>query len=260
MLPPVRGMKGREPGGPSAERRAALPGRAARVALFVLPFVALVACVLLKLWWRPLYERLCVEDGPIENAQAVLFLASSLLAAGIAYRLRRRHRRALAALYVASAAGLFFVFGEEVDWGQRLLGFASPEFFRRYNDQGEVTLHNLAGMSYVTMVGYVVLGSAGAFGWVLARRVDRLGLEPRLVVPDWYIAPWFLPVAVTYAALPLAQHVGFERLHLAWLRRGAFLGWRDQEPAELMLAAGIALFLLLARSRIRGKNPERRTF
>lgn len=45
-------------------------------------------------------------------------------------------------LYLLAAAGCLFVAGEEISWGQRLLGFATPDFFAGFNVQGETTFHN----------------------------------------------------------------------------------------------------------------------
>tara|TARA_Y100000590_G_scaffold281237_2_gene316330 strand:- start:221398 stop:222048 length:651 start_codon:yes stop_codon:yes gene_type:complete len=41
--------------------------------------------------------------------------------------------------------GLVFVFGvgEEISWAQRIIGFETPEFFKKYNTQGEFNFHNL---------------------------------------------------------------------------------------------------------------------
>jgi hypothetical protein len=41
------------------------------------------------------------------------------------------------------ALALFFVAGEEISWGQRILGIKSSEFFQEKNAQGETNLHNL---------------------------------------------------------------------------------------------------------------------
>lgn len=49
---------------------------------------------------------------------------------------------------------LFFVaFGEEVSWGQHLLGFEPPEAIRRHNVQGEMNLHNLRLLDTFTTEG-----------------------------------------------------------------------------------------------------------
>ena len=41
------------------------------------------------------------------------------------------------------AAFLFVVAGEEISWGQRLLGIQSSEYFKENNAQGETNLHNM---------------------------------------------------------------------------------------------------------------------
>ncbi len=46
---------------------------------------------------------------------------------------------------VLFAVGFFMLFGEEISWGQRLLGFETPEAFKEINVQDEFNLHNLAG-------------------------------------------------------------------------------------------------------------------
>jgi hypothetical protein len=48
-------------------------------------------------------------------------------------------------LFVTIGLGLllFFAAGEEISWGQRILGIKSSEFFKEKNSQGETNLHNL---------------------------------------------------------------------------------------------------------------------
>ncbi len=41
------------------------------------------------------------------------------------------------------ASFLFIVAGEEISWGQRLLGIQSSEYFKENNAQGETNLHNM---------------------------------------------------------------------------------------------------------------------
>ena len=38
----------------------------------------------------------------------------------------------------------FIAFGEEISWGQRILGIETPESLEGINDQGETNLHNLS--------------------------------------------------------------------------------------------------------------------
>jgi len=46
-------------------------------------------------------------------------------------------------VFVLLALGTFLVAMEEISWGQRILGIASPAFFAESNLQGEINLHNL---------------------------------------------------------------------------------------------------------------------
>lgn len=83
------------------------------------------------------------EDSPVENATALI-----LAVAGVAL-----WWRALAAKQVISRGavilgvlyGLAYVWaaGEEISWGQRILGFDSPDYFQNNNDQQEFNFHNM---------------------------------------------------------------------------------------------------------------------
>lgn len=83
------------------------------------------------------------EDGVVESL-SVVFLA---LAAGLAllssvkFEDDKRHRFALVFLAV-----LFIVMaGEEISWGQRILGLETPEAIKNINVQGETNFHNMFG-------------------------------------------------------------------------------------------------------------------
>jgi len=88
--------------------------------------------------------RLTVEDGPVENTTALLFLAGAVLMAAAWWRSRRSSGapRRLHGL-LALALLLFVCFGEEISWGQRIFGWRTPSLFASHNLQGETNLHNL---------------------------------------------------------------------------------------------------------------------
>ena len=83
------------------------------------------------------------EDSPVENLTAlVLFSAGAML---IVRTLAKRGEWAVHAVALGVLYGAVYIWagGEEISWGQRLLGFETPEFFAENNDQGEFTIHNL---------------------------------------------------------------------------------------------------------------------
>ncbi len=141
------------------------------------------------------------EDHGVEWLTAIGFATASLLTA-LAFRFRARMDR-WSRLYLAGLALFFFVcFGEEISWGQRVFGFATPETIQQANEQKEFNLHNLHldHFSPLAMVSFLLTG----FGLVapvalsLARRPAD-GWE-RYVGPLW-VAPCFLTAATAHSTV-----------------------------------------------------------
>jgi hypothetical protein len=90
-------------------------------------------CLILK---PQIVEVIGSEDDLVEWLTALGLLAASILFA-MSYSSTKN-------VFFILFAVLFFVgFGEEISWGQRLLGIPTPEIFKKYNVQGELTIHNL---------------------------------------------------------------------------------------------------------------------
>lgn len=81
------------------------------------------------------------EEQLLENLTAGFFLLASLLLLAGAVAERRWPVRGL---YLLGAAGCMFIGGEELNWGQRHLGFATPDFIAAWNHNNETSLHNSA--------------------------------------------------------------------------------------------------------------------
>lgn len=87
------------------------------------------------------FVGLCQEDGAVEYIGALALLLACPVFLAASFYSRSRIALILLALFC------FVSFGEEISWGQRLLGFESPSFFRQWNHQDEFNLHNLAWIS-----------------------------------------------------------------------------------------------------------------
>jgi hypothetical protein len=222
--------------------------------VFAAPLAALAVQIALKLWAPLVYAGLNVEGGVVESLQVVAFAAA--LAARAACHLRRGGRPGQALVLAVVAGGLAFVVGEEVSWGQRLLGLKAPEFFQWYNVQREVTFHNLIGMSYLSALGYGLVNLWGSVAWLLVPWLRGRARWVTQYVPGRHLSLYFLVAGVTYAWFPLFEHVGHRVLGIAFLHRGVFFDWFDQEPAELLLAVGILLFMIdVGRRRVGLDTP-----
>jgi hypothetical protein len=223
------------------------PDSLLRVASIGLPITIVGVCALLKTALGPenrVYTGLAAEDAVIEYATSAAYLAAGCTAVPVARRLRRRGEALLAGLWAAFAVTLVFASGEEISWGQRLLGLATPAAFSS-NVQGEMTVHNLPPVQHVLHYAYIAVGLYGALGWslLLERGGARLRGFTRWVVPPPMLLGCFLPVALVYAA--------FQFTPPAWIGphglRFGFVSTYDQEPAELLLSLG---FLLFAAGRL----------
>jgi len=81
-------------------------------------------------------RALAIEDGVIENATALLYLAGAVACVNALFRGQTR-------LFVPIWLVLCIVFlGEETSWFQRLLGYSVPEV-EAINSQREFNLHNI---------------------------------------------------------------------------------------------------------------------
>jgi len=162
--------------------------------------------VLLAFLDPPRYEALIAEDGVVEYATAGLFAAAALV---VFFGLLRAPSRATIAKIVYGLGVLFLVVcaGEEISWGQRLFGFASPEAMEAVNKQGETNLHDIGSISVFANAFFVL--TLGIFLLVprVLRRVPQLHA---------YLAHYHLP----------RVHPGVARLFLVGLGVWIVIGLR----------------------------------
>jgi hypothetical protein len=90
-----------------------------------------------------------VEDGPIENLGAMFLLIASILY-GVCFLRSSRLEKDTGStqskknyIYLFFTVLFFIGFGEEISWGQRLVGWETPQLFQEINGQKETNIHNL---------------------------------------------------------------------------------------------------------------------
>lgn len=92
-------------------------------------------------------RRFTFEDQVYETLSAVLFFGTAVLYIFAYYRAGKYHRVTHSGLKRGSylVLALFFLIfaGEEISWGQRILGTGDSDLIRSINNQGETNIHNL---------------------------------------------------------------------------------------------------------------------
>ncbi len=142
------------------------------------PPVAAYICLSLNLFVIQYYQqsemlgflRLTGEDRLIENLTAVFaFLASILL-----FVTGRMERKALPRwIYIMGGIVALFVAGEEISWGQRILGYPTPDWMIERNSRKELNLHNLDLIEIPLFLGFVLGTQLLCTIGGLARFADR---------------------------------------------------------------------------------------
>lgn len=153
-----------------------------------------------------LYARLVREDGLVEWLTAASLLFTAAVVAGNAVRARAGKRWPWKLFQCLLVAGLFFGFGEEISWGQRLLGAESGEFFRNNNLQGETNLHNLeiGGIALNRVVFTWGLGAVFGLYFLASTAIYRQSVRLRKIMETWGV-PLPRPAHTwTFLALTLA--------------------------------------------------------
>jgi hypothetical protein len=188
---------------------------------------------------RPM-RWLLAEDRPVEALTFMAFLGASVMALRLAWLHRREFPWWIRGLYLLLALAFFGVAMEEVSWGQRWVGFETPELFRRVNRQGEVTFHNIGALQGRSEWMRLCAGLGGLLA-VAARRIQALG---RIAAPA-VLRSWFLVITAHAAVDVFNDLVPLER-------RFDYIMQRTSEVVELLIGFAALLYGYLNAHRFGG--------
>ncbi len=172
------------------------------------------------------------EVGPVELVSALLFLPMAVFAAWVAFALHRHGSTGITpesasgpmwpatTWFALFALGSIFMFLEETSFGQHVIGFESPEFFKEHNKQHELSLHNLAGdapsstLRQIANIGLPIFAIVMPFIALKVREKLTKKPDSKNPLPTWYwvITPgWEVVMWVVLAMLvsPIRKLGGF---------------------------------------------------
>lgn len=184
-----------------------------RAIVHVVPAAVIIGAFALANVAPDRYDALMQEDRAVEWATVILFAVAGIVRCYSALRAKR---------VFDFLVGLFciFVAGEEISWGQRLIGYTPPGVFLEHNTQQEANVHNFADvfgrpkwMLIFALAGYGLLLPAMAKVEATRRLANRVGATaPRLDV-----APWFAVVIALLIWYPLTFTGEWAELTAGWL-------------------------------------------
>lgn len=198
--------------------------------VLAVPFAILAAGVVAGVARGGWYTWLVREDGAAENLQVLALAVAAAGAVALARRWLVRQSLVRALVWAGAAAALLFVAGEEISWGQRIVGWETPARLAEVNRQAESNVHNVVGVETLFRIAQMtMLVVCGLGPLVLGARRRRppawLPLPPPIVTP-YFLLP-FAGVLVGLAFEPPAPYV---------------FAWRESaELMELIVYLGFAL-------------------
>jgi cell division protein FtsW (lipid II flippase) len=176
----------------------------------------------------PLFEQYIGEDALVEWITVIALLMACLTCFIRAIKLQRHRTWLFLLTSVLLGLVLFFGAGEEISWGQRILGIESSEYFKEKNLQGETNFHNL------------VLGGIKINMWIFSFLLTAVLGVYLLLIPFLYRKKKWMQTFVRNWGIPLPklyQVIAFVMLFITeFIPHG--------KRAEL-LEAGTALMLFL---------------
>lgn len=209
----------------------------------VVPIVLIVGQAWLELsFTREELAPLHSEKGPHETLQSIFIGMALLLALWMLFKINWKAEKEIVVVVAVAALGSFYIFGEEISWGQHLLNWSTPEYWAAFNDQNETNLHNTSSWldqkpRLLLFIGIMV---AGLIVPALRRWKPHL-LPARFAVfyPSDTLIITALGVLLPYAVQEIAEH---------FLNNKVFT--RVSEVQELYMYYFILLYLVDLRNRV----------
>ncbi len=202
--------------------------------LLLLPFLIAFSGVVAALMGKDAYKMLTGEDKIAEYLQVAFWLMSFFFTLYVVKNYRVNS--VIRVLYVLLAIGIFFLIGEEISWGQRIIGWATPESYAEINKQAETNIHNVHGVGYAFKWIHLLIGAYGSLLPLLmlrSKKMQAFRSELSMLIPHFTLIPFFF--------MPFAWRV--YRNLFSVPKKFYFVVSEYSEVMELVLAAGFFFFL-----------------
>ncbi len=154
-----------------------------------------------------------MEDGPLESLSAVFyFCAAAIFAIGF-----KNKPVPLRFWCLFFAVLMFLVGGEEISWGQRIFGIATPESLSAVNVQNEFNIHNIDGIHQHVRTAGVAFVGLFCFLIPISNRLNQKmsQIYARLGVPIFPLNTiWLVALSIMFMIAPRALDLGMLELFI----------------------------------------------
>jgi len=219
------------------------------IAIMLLPFFICLSGVLAALMGKEAYKWFIGEDRFAENIQVILWIISFVFSFNVARSQVRKGDYLFGALYVLLCGGIFFIIGEELSWGQRILGWTTPESLKMMNKQNETNIHNIYEIGETIKWIHLMVGAYGTFAPFIVlgvKSLQRYQKEVSLLVPHLTLLPYFF--------IPFVWRV--YRNFFEDPQRYRFVIQEYSEVIELVIASAFMFFLLYQNRQIKKMSDD----
>jgi hypothetical protein len=221
----------------------------ALIAIWTIPLIIVLGAVVAALLGKPAYKWYTGEDQFAETMQVFFYLTAFVFTIRVIKELWSSGEKGIAGLYLVVLTGLFFMIGEELSWGQRIVGWETSEKFIEINKQDETNLHNIYGVGTTFKWLQMVIGAYGTFLPLLLLLKLSQPLKKFLssVIPHYTLIPFFAPMFFwRFYRNVFPEPEGFY-----------FVVAEFNEVMEFVLAVGMALFMIYQWRRLKaGKQTQ----
>jgi len=217
--------------------------------LFWLPILGsiLIAFTALN---RDIYRFILIEDGPVEWATFICFVAAMIVAIQVCNLFVQVNYKWQACFYAFFAIAMFFCAGEELSWGQRILNLPTPDALRIPGQQDELVFHNVGGTFGVFNIGIISVEFIGGIAYFVKRglTVGQRGGQVNYLLPGLYLSSFFV-IPLVYKLLQFVLNRTPDSVI------GKYVEW-----TELCLALGLCLFVSLVLRQLHIETKIRRSY
>lgn len=209
----------------------------------VVPILMIVAQTALELsFTREELGPLHSETGPHETLQSLFIGMALLLAFWMLFKINWQTQADIGVVVSVAALGSFYIFGEEISWGQHIMNWSTPEYWAQFNDQNETNLHNTSSWldQKPRLLLFIGIVFAGLIVPALRRwKPDVLPARFASFYPSNTLCITALGVLLPYTVQEIAEHFFNDKIFT-----------RVSEVQELYMYYFILLYLFDLRNRV----------